>query len=62
MHLFRLVTDRLIDVHDAARDEKLAQYVMNVHTGATQDEDKGEELDLETLKKWVQFKSANINI
>merc|ERR1711887_528012 len=37
------------DVHDATRDEKLAQYVMNVHTGATQDENKDkEELDLET--------------
>ena len=29
---------------------------MNVHTGATADENKDkEELDLETLKKWVDF-------
>merc|ERR1712106_344257 len=47
------------DVHDAARDEKLAQYVMNVHTGAAQDEDKGEELDLETLKKFINYCRLN---
>jgi len=48
------------DVHDAARDEKLAQYVMNVHTGATADENKDkEELDLETLKKFINYCRLN---
>ena len=54
---------KLPDVHDAARDEKLAQYVMNVHTGATADENKDkEELDLETLKKWVYFLQRFFNL
>ena len=40
------------DIHDATRDTKLAQYVMNVHTGAGNEKDgNGEEIDLDTLKK-----------
>ena len=39
------------DVHDPVRDQKLAQYVMNVHTGENETKEDKDELDLETLKK-----------
>ena len=42
-------------MHDPTRDEKLAQYVMNVHTGANEESRDKDELDLETLKKWVNY-------
>lgn len=41
------------DVHDPTRDERLARYVMNVHTGANEETRDKDELDLETLKKYV---------
>ena len=40
------------DVHDPVRDQKLAQYVMNVHTGENETKEDKDELDLETLKKY----------
>merc|ERR1712183_527257 len=41
------------DVHDPTRDQKLAQYVMNVHTGENETREDKDELDLETLKKFI---------
>ena len=46
------------DVHDPVRDQKLAQYVMNVHTGENETKEDKDELDLETLKKRVLEKCA----
>jgi len=43
------------DIHDATRDATLAKYVMNVHTGAANREAGANEIDMQTLKKYIQY-------
>jgi len=47
------------DVHDPVRDQKLAQYVMNVHTGENETKEDKDELDLETLKNFINYCRLN---
>merc|ERR1712136_171145 len=47
------------DVHDPVRDRKLAQYVMNVHTGENETKEDKDELDLETLKNFINYCRLN---
>lgn len=43
------------DIHDANRDSILAKYVMNVHTGAGARKADSDEIDMATLKKFIQY-------
>lgn len=53
----------LRDVHDEKRDETLAKHVMMVHaTGMSQERDQDGDLDLKTLKGFISYCKAYVQL